>query len=136
MTRDGLERMRLLMQAAAYGESKMKRLRDDAERTTHLLDTLPHRTDHNSSFEERLIEMLSVQTELTDIYKELGMLRSEFDQTVAELDWTQKLLMILRYLDGLSWNRIAELMKTSPSHVFNLHRRALGHFPKNDGKNH
>ena len=52
--------------------------------------------------------------------------RREIDGAVAVLqDARQRVLMYLRYLDGLTWEQVAQRMQYGKRQIYNLHVRAV-----------
>ncbi len=73
-------------------------------------------------------EICSLQKELRRKIREILFLRRKIDRAISSLkDSTQRLLCSLRYLDGLTWEEVAEKMYYSVQHLHKIHVKALAH---------
>ncbi len=71
-------------------------------------------------------EIFRLQGELRRKIREILYLRRKIDRAISGLpDGTQRLLCSLRYLDGLTWEEIAEKMFYSVQHLHKIHVKAL-----------
>jgi DNA-directed RNA polymerase specialized sigma subunit len=71
-------------------------------------------------------EIFRLQKELRRKIREILYLRRKIDRAISGLpDGTQRLLCSLRYLDGLTWEEIAEKMFYSVQHLHKIHVKAL-----------
>ena len=134
MDRAELDRMRELTLGLNVTEERMARLRSRAERVTALLDGLPHGSLRRSIVEESLTRIMAELDAAAAMISELSGLRMAFEVQLsgAEMSDRERLIMRLRYLDGLSWRRIGALMVVSDGWLFKMHRRAVKKFYASD----
>ncbi len=134
MDRKGLDRMRELTLDLRAAEERMVRLRSQAERVTTMLDGLPRGSMRRSIIEESLARITSEQDKTAAMLSELSGLRMAFEVQLsgAEMSDRERLIMRLRYLDGLSWRKIGALMVVSEGWLFKMHRRAAKKFYASD----
>lgn len=115
-------------------EKRIRQLSDEravwlskACRVTQVLSDMPRVQDStvgNSCEADRYVELTE---EITLELQELHKLRREIRDTIKGLeDDTLQTLLLYRYIDGLTWEQIAEKMFYTPTWVWILHRRALG----------
>ena len=81
----------------------------------------------SSDKQECISDRLSkIDTEITDQVNELVRARAEIVAVIDSVqDDTLRLLLRLRYIDGLTWERIAERMRYCEMQIWRLHGDAL-----------
>lgn len=90
----------------------------------------PHyETDgQNEELSKRQQEIGRLQKQLQKKIRDMLFLRRKIDRAIQGLENdTQRLLCSLRYLDGLTWEEVAEKMFYSVQHVHKIHVKALSH---------
>ena len=79
-----------------------------------------------SPIERPMDKVLEIETEVDKEIDELQIVRQEIKETLNQLDDENlKLLMEYRYIDGMTWERIAVKMNYSYMQICRLHGKAL-----------
>ena len=82
--------------------------------------------------EKQIAEIVDLEN---DIKKEIGeyrLLRDEVKKAIdLQEDEDERLLLKLRYIEGATWEDIAEKMDYSTRHIYRLHKVALRNFKFN-----
>lgn len=102
------------------------RWREIAMRTTPSMSQAPGGGGSGSPIERPMDKVLEIDAEINREIDELQTVRQEIRAALNQLeDENLELLMEYRYIDGLTWERIAEKMDYSRQWVFRLHGKAL-----------
>lgn len=71
-------------------------------------------------------ELVELRAMLYDRLMDSTTLRLEIERSIANMrDERLRLLLELRYIDGLTWEKVAESLNTEYRWVLRLHKRAL-----------
>ena len=125
MTRVDLERLKELKRLSLELDERLRRLYEQATRTTSLLDGLPRGSVMRSKIENSIIKIESTIEETRADIVEQVMLEGEFTEAVMKLPMSERQMLTMRYLDGLGYRQIANTLGRSLDYVFKIHRRAL-----------
>jgi len=84
-------------------------------------------TSRHSPMENCLVEVVDMECEINADIDRLVDLKRELAACILQLeDCSQKRVLELRYLDGLTWEDIAKLMRDyDVHHIFQVHGKAL-----------
>ena len=75
---------------------------------------------------DQAVRIEEMQKEIEQLYGSMQKIRSDIARTVGRLpDTRARCLMEMRYLSGLSWERIAESLSITPRSALRLHQKAL-----------
>ena len=97
-----------------------------AMKVTQNFSPTPGGGESGSPIERPMDKVLEIDEEINREIDELQTVRQEIRAALNQLeDESLKLLMEYRYIDGLTWERIAEKMHYSRQWVTSLHGRAL-----------
>lgn len=100
--------------------------REKAMRITPVLSPVPGGGGSGSPIERPMDKVLEIDAEINREIDELQTVRQEIRAALNQLeDENLEMLMEYRYIDGLTWERIAEKMDYSRQWVFRLHGKAL-----------
>lgn len=100
--------------------------REKAMRITPVLSPVPGGGGSGSPIERPMDKVLEIDAEINREIDELQTVRQEIRAALNQLeDENLELLMEYRYIDGLTWERIAEKMDYSRQWIFSLHGKAL-----------
>ena len=72
-----------------------------------------------------------LQRKYETLLAELLRRQKAIEDAIASLDGTERLLMRARYLDGMTWERVAEYISYSRPQTYVIHRRALRQLERN-----
>ena len=121
-----LSRYRRLNQRIDRLLEEQGRWREKAMRITPVLSPVPGGGGSGSPIERPMDKVLEIDAEINREIDELQIVRQEIRAALNQLeDENLKLLMEYRYIDGLTWEQIAEKMDCSRQWVFSLHGKAL-----------
>ena len=134
MTRVDLERLKELKKQSSELDERLRRLYEQATRTTALLDGLPRGSSMRSKVENSIVKIQSTIEETRSDIVELVMLEGEFTEAVSELPVMERRVLTMRYVDGRGYRQIANALGRSVDHVFKIHRRALKKILSEDSK--
>ena len=102
------------------------RWRERALKITPTLSQAPGGGGSGSPIERPMDKVLEIEKEVDREIDEMQIARREIRETLNQLeDENLKLLMEYRYIDGLTWEQIAEKMDYSRQWVTSLHGVAL-----------
>lgn len=102
------------------------RWRELALKITPALSQAPGGGGSGSPIERPMDKVSEIETEINRKIDELKIVRQEIKETLNQLDDENlKLLMEYRYIDGMTWERIAVKMHYSYMQICRLHGKAL-----------
>ena len=118
---------------------KLKRcldLREEAERyeemilerqpsTSAKMDTMPRGTMIGKPTEDKAVELISLETLMLSLVAERRRLVDEIATACRDLDSDSRQVILLRYVDGLSWSEIADKLFYSIRWIYKLHNKAV-----------
>ena len=121
-----LSRYRRLNQRIDRLLEEQSRWRERALKITPTLSQAPGGGGSGSPIERPMDKVLEIDIEINREIDEMQIARKEIRDTLNQLeDENLKLLMEYRYIDGLTWEQIAEKMDYSRQWVTSLHGTAL-----------
>lgn len=121
-----LSRYRRLNQRIDRLLEEQNRWRERALKITSTLSQAPGGGGSGSPIERPMDKVLEIDIEINREIDEMQIARKEIRDTLNQLeDENLKLLMEYRYIDGLTWEQIAEKMDYSRQWVTSLHGMAL-----------
>ena len=121
-----LSRYRRLNQRIDRLLEEQSRWREMALKITPVLSQTPGGGESGSPIERPMDKVLEIDVEINREIGELQIVRQEIHAALNQLeDESLKLLMEYRYIDGLTWEQIAEKMDYSRQWVTSLHGTAL-----------
>lgn len=95
-------------------------------KVTPSLSQAPGGGESGSPVERPMDKVLEIEEKIDQEIDELQEVRRDIKTVLGQLeDDTLRLLMEYRYLDGLTWEQIAEKMNYSRQWITSLHGRAL-----------
>ena len=124
---DKSELQRIMIEYRSIGslERRIEALRDTLERTTPQLDGMPHGSDGTD-------KMASITATIVDLEGKLDKRRVDCERemqraeiVIDTLPDQQRLVMRLRYIEGLTWKQVAEKSNYDKRHCIRIHKRAL-----------
>lgn len=105
---------------------EQRRWRERALKITPTLSQAPGGSESGSPVERPMDKVLEIEEKIKWEIDELKTVRQEIRAALNQLeDENLKLLMEYRYIDGLTWEQIAEKMDYSRQWVTSLHGTAL-----------
>ena len=105
---------------------EQSRWRERALKITPTLSQAPGGGESGSPIERPMDKVLEIDVEINREIDELQIVRQEIRAALNQLeDENLKLLMEYRYIDGLTWEQVAEKMHYSWRHTCRLHGEAL-----------
>lgn len=104
---------------------RIARLRSSAQRVTRQLSHTPRYTRERDQLADYAAKLDELERELAQevIILEESIRTAEDD--ISQLNDAQRIIMRLRYIDGLEWKQIAKRTMYSEQHLYYLHKSAL-----------
>ncbi|MBQ3442229.1 MAG: hypothetical protein IJG33_03175 [Selenomonadaceae bacterium] len=130
MTEQELNSVRELKKRIHVLEKHLQALRLSAENIVPVLDGLPHSTEAKSRVEKIALMIVEDERELTALNEKILLAKSELvDKILCQVDEpTLQTLLILRYVECLSFKETARRMHFTLRHIFKLHEKILKEF--------
>lgn len=105
---------------------EQSRWRERALKITPTLSQAPGGGESGSPIERPMDKVDELERKITQAIDELADIRMEIEAVLGQLeDDTLRKLMEYRYIDGLTWEQVAEKMHYSWRHTCRLHGEAL-----------
>lgn len=105
---------------------EQSRWREMALKITPTLSQTPGGGESGSPIERPMDKVDELERKITQAIDELADIRMEIEAVLGQLeDDTLRKLMEYRYIDGLTWEQVAEKMHYSWRHTCRLHGEAL-----------
>ena len=123
-----LMRAFLLNKKIKSKEIQIDELRSHAEYLTPQISDTPTGGSPvaKSQLEETVVRLLNLQEKLSNDINELCKAREEISQAIAAVENPMfETILMLRYLEYLSWEEVAARMNSSLQAVYKAHGRAL-----------
>lgn len=125
MTEQELNSVRELKKRIHVLEKHLQALRLSAENIVPVLDGLPHSTEAKSRVEKIALMIIQDERELTALNEKILLAKSELvDKILCQVDEpTLQTLLILRYVECLSFKETARRMHFTLRHLYRLHKK-------------
>jgi len=111
---------------------RKERLQSQAMKVTasYQLDKVSS-THVRSQMENSTVKIIDLENEINSDIDRLLQIKTELSRFIARVDDpAQKLILELRYLDGLSWEDVSTTLGYNLRWVFRIHRKALSEADK------
>ena len=99
-------------------------LRDQLERITAQYGAEPHGGGNGDKMSDMVSQIVDILNNLCAELIEIEKKRYKAEQEIKKLPAQQEEIMYLRYIDGMSWEKIAKKTHYSRSHLTKIHRAA------------
>lgn len=121
-----LLKYRSAIQEVSRIEQDIMRWRSQAEKMTSSFHLTPSGGGNNRSIENAVEQIDALNLQLVEKRKEVNRLRIYLSGAISSVpDEKLKKLLRLRYIDGITWEKIAEEMGFSYQWICKLHGKAL-----------
>ena len=129
MTDKELNGVRELRDEICILERRLQELRMSVENLVPIIDGLPHATEAKSRVEKITLMIVANERELENLRERFTRLKSELVDKIMSQVSTPILqtLLVLRYVECLSFKETARRMKSSLRHVYRLHEKFFKH---------
>lgn len=129
MTDKELNVVRELRDEICILERRLQELRMSAENLVPIIDGLPHATEAKSRVEKIALMIVADERELENLREQFMKLKSELANKIMSQvsDPILQTLLVLRYVECLSFKETARRMKSSLRHVYRLHEKIFKH---------
>lgn len=109
--------------------SKQRQI-DELRRTAQSVQGIDYAKDRvqtsvSSAIENICMKIADMEIEIAKDIDELVDMKMQAKRVIDRLEGKYSLLMNLRYMECLDWNRVANIMKYSIDSVFRIHGEAL-----------
>lgn len=82
-----------------------------------------------SRLERQVAEIIDLEDDIKKEIRKYTRLRAKVNKAIElQEDENERLLLKLRYIEGMTWEEISEKMNLSTRHVYRLHKIALNNF--------
>lgn len=96
------------------------------EPSCKVIDGMPKAPSVSNVADKEIIRHLDMIEEATEATKEALAIRVETVRTIKQLDKLEHVkVLMLKYIEGFSWNQIKLKMSYSEPHIFRLHDEAI-----------
>lgn len=125
MDKATLQRIMIEYRSIGSLERRIAALRETLERITPQLDGMPHGSDGKDKMATLTATIVDLEEKLDKrrVNCEVEMQRAE--TVIDTLPDQQRLIMRLRYIDGLTWRQVSEKSNYDKRHCIRIHKRAL-----------
>ena len=125
MTEEELNGARELRKKIRDLERHLQELRMSAENLVPILDGLPHSSEAKSRVEKIALMIVEDERKLTSLNETILLAKSELaDKILCEVNEPiLQTLLVLRYVECLSFEKTARRMRITLRHVFRLHEK-------------
>ena len=125
MTEEELNGARELRKKIRDLERHLQELRMSAENLVPILDGLPHSSEAKSRVEKIALMIVEDERKLTSLNVTILLAKSELaDKILCEVNEPiLQTLLVLRYVECLSFEKTARRMRITLRHVFRLHEK-------------
>lgn len=130
MTEKELNSVRELKKSIRDLELRLQALKTAAENLVPVLDGLPHSNEAKSRVEKIALMIIEHERELETLREQIILAKSELvDKILREIEnITLQTLLILRYVECLSYKDTARRMHFTLRYIFKLHTKFLKEF--------
>ena len=124
-----LNQVRELKKRIQAVERHLQALRMSAENLVPIIDGLPHAKEAKSRVEKIALMIVASEREIETFREEIIQTKSALaDKILCEVEEpTLQVLLVLRYVECLSFKDVARRMKSSLRHVYRLHEKFFKH---------
>lgn len=132
MTREDLERYQKLKAEAEQLKEEVEKIRNSLESPKSIvIDGMPKGETVTNRTDEMIGKYLTLQEALTLKWQLVVNAHMEIENALDRMeDVTSRMILRYRYIDGLTWVRIAIKMHYSEQRIYQLHRIALSQAKK------
>lgn len=107
-----------------------ERIREISPKTTVRLDYVSRGTTRGQPTEEAAIARIDLDTLLTDTLRSYTSIVDDIATACVNLEPSLREVVLMRYVDGNDWDEVADRLRYSEAHVYELHRIALRELSK------
>lgn len=122
-----LSRYRSICRQLHSKYEELEKTRALETKVTQTLSDMPHGGGGENSIEAGTEKVFEIESQIADEIRQLTFTRSEIENAIRAVpDENYRELLELRYIDGLTWEKIAVKMNYTYKWVCTLHGKALG----------
>jgi len=122
---DHIKNIRMYREKIASIEERIARLRSAMEMGSRQLTGMPRNTDVQDRLANDIVRLDALERQLIGETLRFEIAVAEAEQAIDRLPGAQRIIMRLRYIEGLSWRRVSEKSFYGIRHCFKLHDKAL-----------
>jgi DNA-directed RNA polymerase specialized sigma subunit len=94
-------------------------------RMTSILTDMPKGYSEDSALEKLVQRRMDLCDKITEVLMEMRERLDEIILMIGELKDNEQVVIIFRYVQGMSWNKIARRMTYSVDNCYKIHSRAI-----------
>ena len=107
---------------------QIRSLREMALKVNSVMSDMPKENHSYHIMEKNIATIIDLENEINSDVNRLMSLKKEIASIVRSIDNPEyQILLELRYLNFISWEKIASKMGYSMTHIFRIHARALNY---------
>lgn len=131
---DYLKRIRTIRGKIRCKEDELQELEKDMASIKAVDYGAVHTTGRPTDISDRIIKVCEMREEIQQQYDKLMMLKAQAQKLISRMpddtkkDASKQEILIERYLNGKSWENVAQAVNYSWQHTHRLHREALKAF--------
>lgn len=125
MRKKDLERCIELHSEIQRLEDRRKKIEEAAQRITKIISSEPKGNEPRDKLAEYVAKLDTLDRLYAGKIIELNALFRLIELDLEDFPAQQRIILKLRYIDGLPWRRVAEKSKYSEKHIFKIHEAAL-----------
>lgn len=125
ITREDLRKLQSYNERLQSLERQKERLMDTVTNITQRLNGMPHGSDGHDRMMEFVAKLDELEEKFAVLIERQSELRLTIERALVDLPEQQERVIRLRFIDGLSWKRIARRMHYSESHLRKISLAAL-----------
>lgn len=99
---------------------------------TSRLSTEPRGYSEESAIDKVVQRRIDLCEKITEVLKDMRASLDEIMRMIGKLDDREQIVIIFRYVQGMSWRKIENKMNYSYKHCFRIHDRAIEKMTLND----
>jgi len=104
-------------------------------RITPVLSDMPKSQSEGNALEKLVERRMDLCEKITEVLTEMRERLDEIMVMIGQLQDNEQIVIIFRYVQGMSWRKIEGKMNYSYKHCFRIHDRAVEKMTLNDTSN-
>lgn len=121
MTKDELREYRYIRLELEQCDRESARLYSIAERCVKCPSSVPGFGRDRDPYPDIMDKLSDVQAQASALFCDLLVQRQRIETALGELSGRERCLMRARYIDGLGWKKIADMLGYSIDHTWKVH---------------
>ena len=125
MDKEGLLKYQAISKEIKHLKEQINRLRDSAYYSPRIIDGMPRAGSNEDRIANLTAKIIDLDNLLVTKLTKLVDCHIEIEQAIEALDSADRLLLRMKYIDGMKWWEIANEIDYSVQRVYQMHADAL-----------